>query len=555
MKKKFVSILALLMVILMAGTAFVGCGSKNPAETENPADNTEPAAKSQVLTFSQVSEIPSLDPQIQNSMQSAEVTNAIFEGLVRMNDGKVQPGMAETWDVSDDGKTYTFHLRDAKWSDGQPVTAYDFEYGIRRLLDPKTGSPYAFAGYSILNGLEYNTGKITDVSELGVKALDEKTLEIKLPNPEAYFLGYLSLACFMPSREDIVEKYGNNFALEAANNVYNGPFILKEWKHEEGVTLEKNPDYWNKDAIKLDKVNILQITDPNTALSMYENGELDFVSIPNALWDKYKDDPKVKLIMNGAIDWLRLNLNASGKPWLANADFRKALNYAINREEYVNTATKGLYFPYTRLTLPMVAGAKGGKYTEECPIDVYPASGDTAKAKEYLAKAMAALNIKDPKDITLELKFSDAAADKPMAEVLQDQLTRNLGITVTIKLVTYKQKLADDVAKQYDSVYNGWMPDYDDPMTYLELFESSNSQNSTGWSNAEYDKLIEAARTEVDPVKRQQNFWDAEKILVDECPFVPLQCRQVGYLEKDNLKGMSRYFIGSDLDFVFAYFE
>ncbi|MCR4431750.1 MAG: ABC transporter substrate-binding protein [Tepidanaerobacteraceae bacterium] len=551
MKKKLVSILALLMVILMAGTAFVGCGSKNSAEK----GNTESASKSQVLTFAQTAEIPSLDPQLMNSMQSAEVANAIFEGLVRLHDGKVQPGMAEKWDISSDGKTYTFHLRDAKWSDGQPVTAYNFEYGIRRLLNPKTSSPYAFAGYCILNGYEYNSGKITDVNQLGVKAIDEKTLEIKLTNPAAYFLGYLSLACFMPTREDIVEKYGNNFALEAENNVYNGPFILKEWKHESGVTLEKNPDYWNKDAIKLDKVNILQITDPNTALSMYENGELDFVSIPNALWDKYKDNPKVKLIMNGAVDWLRLNLNAPGKPWLANEDFRKALNYAINREEYVNTATKGLYLPYTRLVLPMVAGAKGGKYTEECPIDIYPKTGDAAKAKEYLAKAMSALNIKDPKDITLELKFSDSAADKALAEVLQDQLTRNLGIAVTIKLVTYKQKLADDTAKQYDAVYNGWMPDYDDPMTYLELFESNNSQNSTGWSNAEFDKLIEAARTEADAVKRQQYFWDAEKILVEECPFVPLQCRQVGYLEKDNLKGMSRYFIGSDLDFVFAYFE
>ncbi|HHW03358.1 MAG TPA: peptide ABC transporter substrate-binding protein [Thermoanaerobacterales bacterium] len=551
MKKKFVSIIALLLVILIASTTFVGCGSKNSEEK----GNAESAGKSQVLTFAQTAEIPSLDPQLQNSMQSFEVTNAIFEGLVRLHDGKVQPGMAEKWDISSDGKTYTFHLRDAKWSDGQPVTAYDFEYGIRRLLDPKTGSAYAFAGYGILNGYEYNTGKVTDVSKLGVKALDEKTLEIKLANPAAYFLGYLSLPCFMPTREDIVEKYGNNFALEAENNVYNGPFILKEWKHESGVTLEKNPDYWNKDAIKLDKVNILQITDPNTALSMYENGELDFVSIPNTLWDKYKDNPKTKLIMNGAIDWLRLNLNAPGKPWLANKDFRKALNYAINREEYVNTATKGLYLPYTRLVLPMVVGAKGGKYTEESPIDIYPTTGDSAKAKEYLAKAMAALNIKDPKDITLELKFSDSAADKALAEVLQDQLTRNLGITVTIKLVTYKQKLADDTAKQYDAVYNGWMPDYDDPMTYLELFESNNSQNSTGWSNAEYDKLIEAARTEVDPVKRQQYFWDAEKILVDEAPFVPLQCRRLGYLEKDNLKGMSRYFVGSDIDFVFAYFE
>lgn len=545
---KLKSIFILFLAIVLTSSTLVGCGGGSSQQAETTDEL-------QVLTFSQTSEIPSLDPQLQNSMQSFEVSNAIFEGLVRMHNGQVQPGIAEKWEISPDGKTYTFHLRDAKWSDGQPVTAYDFEYGIRRLLDPKTGSAYAFAGHIILNGFEYNTGKITDVNQLGVKALDEKTLEIKISSPAPYFLGYLCLPCFMPTRQDIVEKFDTEFALEAENNVYNGPFILKEWQHESGVTLEKNPNYWNKDAIKLDKVNILQITDPNTAFSMYENGELDFVNIPNTLWDKYKDNPETKLIMNGAVDWLRLNLDASGKPWLANKDFRKALNYAINRQEYVNIATKGLYFPYTRLVLPMVQGAKGGKYTEECPIDYYPETGDLAKAKEHLEKAMQALNIKDPKDITLEMKFSDTAADKALAEVLQDQLTRNLGITVEIKLVTYKQKLDDDVKRQYESIYNGWMPDYDDPMTYLELFESTNSQNSTGWSNTEYDRLIQAARTETDPVKRQEYFWEAEKILVEECPFVPLQCRQLGYLEKDNLKGMSRYFVGSDIDFVFAYFE
>lgn len=352
MSKKLKSTLALLIACFIACTALAGCGGSN-----KPKEEAEPGVK-QELTFSQSSEIPSLDPQLMNAMPSVEVSNAIFEGLVRLHEGKVQPGVAETWDISKDGKTYTFHLRDAKWSDGEPVTANDFEYGIKRLLDPNTGAAYAFAGYMIVNGEAYNTGKIKDASQVGVKAIDEKTLEIKIANPAPYFLGYLSLACFMPTRQDIVEKYGKDFALEAANNVYNGPFILEEWKHESNVTLKKNPDYWNKDAVKLEKVTILQITDPNTALSMYENGELDWVYVPNALWDKYKDDPNTKLMMNGAIDWLRLNLDAEGKPWLANMDFRKALNYAIDRQEYVKAATKGLYLPYSRLVLPLVTGTK-----------------------------------------------------------------------------------------------------------------------------------------------------------------------------------------------------
>lgn len=556
MKRKSLSLIALLMAVMLITISFSGCATEQVQtgnQTQAQSQQTGAAKTPQVLTFSVGAEVPTLDPQKENSMPSMEVTSAIQEGLVRMHDGKIQPGMAEKWEISTDGKTYTYHLRDAKWSDGQPVTAQDFEYGIKRLLDPATASDYAFAGFCILNGYEYNSKKITDPNQVGVKALDAKTLQITLVTPAPYFEGYTNQASFYPVRKDIAEKYGKDFGLEASNNVYNGPFILKEWKHEQGLVLEKNPSYWNKDAVKLDTVNINVVADTNTALSMYESGELDFVNVPMALVEQYTG--KANVYMNGAIDWLRINLNAPDKPWFGNLDFRKALNYGLDREAYVKTVTKGLYFPYTRLTLPMVAGAGGGKYTEECPIDILPTKADPAKAKDFLAKAMNALKITDPKTITVEIKTSDADNDRRMAEFIQDQWTRNLGITVTIKLVTYKQKLADDTAKQYDTVYNGWMPDYDDPMTYLELFESKNSQNSTGWSNAQYDTLVEGARVEPDKMKRQKMLWDAEKILVEECPFVPLQCRQVAYLCKDNVKGVSRYFIGSDLDFVYAYKE
>lgn len=554
MKRKSLSLIALLMVVMLISIAFSGCVKEQtqPAAGQQTQQSAE-TKKAQVLTFSIGAEVPTLDPQKENSMPSMEVSSAIHEGLVRMHDGKVQPGMAEKWEVSPDGKTYTYHLRDAKWSDGQPVTAQDFEYGIKRLLDPATGSDYAFAGFCILNGYEYNSKKVTDPNQVGVKALDAKTLQITLASPAPYFEGYTNQASFYPSRKDLVEKYGKDFGLEASNNAYNGPFILKEWKHEQGLVLEKNPNYWNKGAVKLDQVNINVVANTDTALSMYEDGTLDFVNVPMALIEKYAG--KSKVYMNGAIDWLRINLKSEGKPWFGNLDFRKALNYGFDREAYVKTVTKGLYFPFTRLTLPMVAGAGGGKYTEESPINILPTKADPAKAKDFLTKAMNTLGITDPAKITVEIKTSDADNDRRMAEFIQDQWTRNLGITVTIKLVTYKQKLADDTAKQYETVYNGWMPDYDDPMTYLELFESKNSQNSTGWSNADYDKLVEGARVETDKMKRQKMLWDAEKILVEECPFVPLQCRQVAYLCKDNVKGVSRYFIGSDLDFVYAYKE
>lgn len=549
MKRRKISLLSLTITSLMVATIFSGCGSKSATST------TPAASKQTALTWNAGDDIPCLDAQLNNSIPSSNVFDAINEGLVRMHDGKIQPGIAEKWEISEDGKVYTFHLRDAKWSDGKAVTAQDFEYGIQRLLDPKTASPYAWAGYIIANGQDFNTKKITDVSKVGVKAIDEKTVQITLKSPAAYFLGYTSLDCFHATRKDIVEKYGTKFATEAENNVYNGPFTLKEWKHSDHATLAKNPTYWNKDAIKLETVNVLMVKDQQTALNMYLSGKLDFVNIPSQSAESYIKSGKAKVYMTGADDFLKISLNVPNKPWFGNLNFRKALNYAMNRDEYVKVATKGLYFPATRLVLPMVEGANGGKYNKEVPIDTYPSKGDTEQAKSYLKKAMDELKITDPKAITMEIEISDADANVRLSQVIQDQLTKNLGITVTIKQVTYKQMLADGDSGKYETVYAGWGPDYDDAMTYLELFESTNSYNSMGWKNADFDSKIEAAKSETDKVKRQQLMGDAEKILVDEVPFLPLQFRQNAWMCKDTLKGLVRPFIGADTDYIYAYFQ
>jgi oligopeptide transport system substrate-binding protein len=548
MKKSKQSILVLIMAMVFCSTMFSGFTSMKSSSAKAATTQT-------TLTWNAGVDIPCLDPQLDNSIASANVFQAINEGLVRNHAGKVQPGLAKSWKISPDGKTYTFTLRDTKWSDGKAVTAKDFEYGILRLLNPKTASPYGWAGYVIKNGEEYNTGKLTDTSKVGVKAINAKTLQITLKNPAGYFLGYTSLDCFCPARKDLVEKYGSKFATSPETNVYSGPFLLKEWQHSDHATLVKNPNYWNKNAIKLQTVKVLMITDTQTALNMYLSGELDFVSIPAIQAESYIKSGQAKVYMTGADDWFKINLKVAGKPWFNNLDFRKALNFAVNREEYVKAATKGLYFPATRLTLPMVAGAKGGKYTKECPINIYPASGDVAKAKAYLKKAMTTLKITDPKKITLELKISDAEVNVKMATILQDQMTKTLGITVTIKQVTYKQMLSDGVSGKYETIYAGWGPDYDDPMTYVELFESTNSNNSMSWKNPKYDVMIESAKKETNAVKRQQLMYEAEKILVDEAPFIPLQYRQNAWLCKDNLNGVVRYFIGADTDFIYASFK
>ncbi len=260
-----------------------------------------------------------------------EIQHAITEGLTRNTAGDVKPGIAESWDESEDGLTYTFHLRkDAKWSDGEPITAADFEYSWKRLVNPETASPYAFIGDCLKNGQAIEQGKM-DVEELGVKAVDDTTLEVTLEHPTSYFLSLIgSSGQFAPLRQDIVEKYGTDFAATSEKNVYSGPFVMTS--SEDNVwTFEKNDNYWDKDSINLDKCELNYVENTDTQLSMYEAGDLDYVQVPTAYVSDYKD--KADVFANGNVDFCYINSN-SDNPVLGNKNFRLALNYALNRNDY-----------------------------------------------------------------------------------------------------------------------------------------------------------------------------------------------------------------------------
>ena len=531
MVKKFW--LAAMLLLVFAGTA-LAAGNK--------------------LVFSQEAEIPALDPQKSNSSPSFVVGNAVFENLVRNVDGKPTPGAAESWKISPDGKTMTFTLRDSKWSDGKPVSAGDFEYAFKRLLDPATAAEYAFAAYYIKGAQEFNLGKNKDPNSVGVKAVNPKTLVITLNNPTPYFLGYLGYNCFAPCRKDLVEKYKEKYATTAETAVYNGPFVLKEWKPEQEKTFAKNQNYWNKKAIKLDEVKILQISDTNTALSMFENGELDFVDVPANLFSQYQKAGKVKVFYNGATDWMKINIRKNpAKPWLSNVNFRKAMAYAIGRKKYCELSTKGLYVPSYRFILPLVRGDKG-LYGKEFPLKYYTDDAKPAEAKKYMAKAMAELKISDPSKITVEYLIQDMEECRLMAEVLQQQLESTLGIKFKIRLVTRKQRSELEAKHDYDMVYHGWMPDYDDPMTYLETWVGGSSQNNSGYASPKFDKLVENAQIEKDASKRMKMIFEAEKTILDDAPLIPLQIRRKAWMASPKLKGLSRPLVGAEYDFVRAYF-
>lgn len=548
MKKR----LMILLMILVLVFSLVGCKTYetqpglNEETSEGEEDEVTEKTGKKVLTYSVNTDAPTLDNTLTNSVPSITITNQIQEGLIRLHDGEIIPGIAEDWDISEDGLTYTFHLRDAEWSDGEPVTAYDFEYGMQRLVDPTTASPYSFISEPIKNAMKINSGELS-IDELGVKALDDKTLEITLEQSTPYFLGMLNMPHFFGARKDLIEEYGQDYAADADKLVYNGPFVLKEWRHEDRLILEKNEKYWAKDKVNLDEVNIIIVSDPNTALAMFENGELDFVDVPSDLVTQYEDE--VQLYYDGSDDFLKLNMDGSNP--LHNKNLRLALNYAINREDYINITTNGIFDAATRYILPVVAGVEK-KYGEEYPYEAFPVQGDVAKAKEYLDKAMEELGVSDPKDIVLEFLTTDNDNARIQAEVIQDQAQRNLGIVVDIKQVPYKQRLEMEDKREFEMVFSGWAPDYDDPYTYLGLFMSSSPYNQISYKNEKYDELMHKSSISQDPKERMDAMFEAEKTLLEDAAIVPLQMRRIAWLKNPKVQGLVKSYVGPREDYVFA---
>ena len=542
MKKRVLA--AFLSMAMVAGLA-TGCGT--PGGGSSDGDSSD----GKVFRYA-VNTLPTtLDPTKGQSIGDNEIQHAITEGLTRNTAGDVKPGIAESWDESEDGLTYTFHLRkDAKWSDGEPITAGDFEYSWKRLVNPETASPYAFIGDCLKNGQAIEQGNM-DVEELGVKAVDDNTLEVTLEHPTSYFLSLIgSSGQFAPLRQDIVEKYGTDFAATSEKNVYSGPFVMTS--SEDNVwTYEKNDNYWDKDSINLDKCELNYVENTDTQLSMYEAGDLDYVQVPTAYVPDYKD--KAEVFANGNVDFCYIN-SKSDNPVLGNKNFRLALNYALNRNDYNKLANADTYTAFNGLVFPGLQ-AKGTTYGEAYDLNSYsyPLDGDQDKATEYLNAAMQELGIANASDITVEVVTTDADSSKRIVETLQEQWQNALGINVKIRQVTY----ADIYGKvfpehDYEIGYGGWGSDYDDPYSYLELFKSDSSYNYSQYENPEVDQLLAASQDEADTDARMDELNKAEQDILADGAFVPLQTRNVYYMLDDDTTGINFYYCSLNIDWVYA---
>lgn len=548
MKAKKVS---LFLVMILALSTFLAACSGDDSTSSKGGGSTE--GVEQVLNVVESSEIPSMDTTLATDAVSFNVMNNVMEGLYRLGENdEVTDGVAEGEpEVSEDGKTYTFKLRkDAKWSNGDPVTAHDFVYAWQKAVNPDTGAQYAYMMYVVENGQEINSGK-KKPSELGVKAIDDNTLEVKLANAVPYFKSLLSFGTFMPQNQKFVEEQGDKYGLEADTTIYNGPFTLSEWKHEESFKLSKNKEYWDKDTVKLETVNFKIVKDTNTAVNLYETGKIDRVGLSAEHVDNFKDSEEFLTEPDSSVFYLEFNQE---NEILANTKIRKALTMAFDKEAYVDTIlNNGSSAAYYIVPKQF--------YTTQDGKDFRDVNGDMLKTNKDEAAKLWAEGLKElGKDkIELELLNYDSDSAKKTGEYLKEQMESVLeGFTLTISQQPFQNKLDLQAKGDFDISFSGWGPDYQDPMTFLDMFTTGNGNNHGKFSNAKYDKLIKDANTTLlDDLKaRDTAMADAEKLLIEEeAVIAPIYQRGGAFLMKDKVKGLLTHSFGGDYSYKWVSIE
>ncbi|CAM2776012.1 peptide ABC transporter substrate-binding protein [Hathewaya histolytica] len=515
---------AVVSVSLLASAVLAGCGGSKGSE--NTAQQGE-MDKEQYLNVVLGAEPKSLDASKASDSYSSQVLNEVMEGLTRVEqeNGKdvVKPAGAEKWEKNEKGTEWTFYLRDNKWSDGKPVTAKDYVYGITRTLEQKTGSPYAFLLYPIKNAEKFNKGKVKN-EELGVKAVDDKTIKFTLESPCAYFLDLTYFKVMHPQRQDIIEKSGDRYGTEKDTMVFSGPFVISNWTHNNKVELTKNKEYWDSKSVKLEKVTMKIIAQEPSRMSELFNGSLDMGAVTHPDWvKKFNDTGKFDVIKgyDGATVYKFFNQKDK---YFKNAKIRKAFILAEDREGQAKTLFRGLATPAYAWCPPQVQieGEEFRNIVTNDPIKKLKEENKDPKA--LLVEGLKEIGAdQDPAkmDLTILQSGTDARA-KEFAEFEQQNFKRVLGVNPKVEYVEWPifQKRTDE--NNYQLAGMGWTGDYNDPMTFFDMFTSSAGVVSTGWSNKKYDELINKAGSTVDKKTRVEAFKEAENILLyDEAVVSP----------------------------------
>ncbi|PTQ57952.1 MAG: Oligopeptide ABC transporter, periplasmic oligopeptide-binding protein OppA [Candidatus Carbobacillus altaicus] len=519
-KKGYRRLSVLLVLVLSLTMVLAGCGT-----------GTGGNAASQELNLNINTEPPALTPTLATDTTSGTVLTHVMEGLTRYGEGgKTIPGIAESWDVSDDGMKYVFHLRDAKWSDGQPVTAHDFEYAWKKLLDPNTAADYAYQLFYLKNGEAYNEGNAS-ADDVGVKALDDKTLEVQLESPTPYFDSLTAFYPLFPIPKH-VDETNPDWHKDAKTYVSNGPFLMEEWVHDSKIVLKKNPNYWAQNEVKLATITMAMVNDENTEYQMYETGALDVATPPTDLTKKLIDEGKAKVEPYFGVYYLTFNTE---DPIMKNANIRRALSLAIDRQSLIDNILQGGQLPAMALVPPGAPGVKGDFREEQG--DLFK-DHDVEQAKKYLEAGLKELSL--DKLPPIEYKYNTQAGHQKIAEAIQQMWKNDLGIETKLTNEEWKVYLDSLGQGNYQIGRMGWIGDYLDAMTFIDLFMTGGGNNYPKWSNAEYDALIKEAKSTNDHDTRIKKMQEAEKLLIDEMPIAPIYFYTTVYMEKPYVKGAWR---------------
>ena len=524
--KAFVAVLAATTMVL----GLVGCGSSSDKADTSKSESKSESSSSSDLNVMLETPVESLDPQQATDGTSFEVIADYTDGLMQMDkDGKAVWAIAESCDVSEDGLTYTFHLRDAKWSNGDAVTAADFVFGWQRAVDPDVASEYAYMLSDIgqiKNAAEIIAGE-KDKSELGVTAVDDNTLQVELNAPVSYFTSLMYFPTFYPVNEEFFTSCGDTFATSPETVLSNGAFVLDSYQPAAtAFHLTKNADYYDTDRVKLSGLSYQVIQDSQQALMSYQTGALDTTLVNGEQVDQVKDDPEFTTVGAGYLWYVSPNMNSV--PELANLNIRLAMTMAIDRDSITADVLKdGSASTYTAVPMQFAAGPDGSDFSEDQTKFSDVCAYDTAKAADYWAKGLEELG---ESEITLDMVVDADDAPQKVAQVLKEQWETALpGLTVNLVVEPKKQRVEDMQNGNFQLGLTRWGPDYADPMTYLGMWVTDNSNNYGLWSNADYDAIIDECTTGdlcTDAEGRWARLYDAEKIVMDEAVIYPLytQC-------------------------------
>ena len=552
MKRK--RLLVMLTMILALSTVLAACGNNNKSSNEAGNAGNGQTAKEQVLRINLSAEPPTFDPAQAQDSQANTVLKLMYEGLTRMNDnGEQVPGVASEWEVSPDGLQYVFKLRqDAKWSNGDPVTANDFVFAWERALNPAAAALYAYQLYYLKNAEAYNTEEITDFSQVGVKATDDYTLEVTLENPAPYFLSLTSFYTYYPVHKSVE---GNEaWATNKDSMIVNGPYTMTNWTTGQKIEVTKNDNYWDKDNIKMSKIAMSLVNSGASELLSYKNGELDYAGKPNGeiptdQIEAVKKELADEYSAPGIASTYYYEFNVTEEPF-DNEKIRKAFAMSVNRKDLVEKVTMGGQIPAYGFVAPGIKG-ENDEYRNEYPDNYF--QENVEEAKKLLEEGMAEKGYTTLPEITLI--YNSSESHKKVALAIADMWQKNLGVTVKTENQEWGVFLENRQNLNYQIARAGWSSDYNDPMSFMDMWVTNGGNNDAGFSNAEYDALIKEAYQTQDNAARMTAMSKAEKILIqDNQVLMPLYYYTNEYLIKPNLKGVSLDFSGG-VDFSRAYFE